>query len=210
MSSNHTSCCICTKTVSFPGIGKHLFSKTHRDDLKNALFKRKSLILSHIDKAKPVSIFFKSASKCFNICYPCKYLGNSMNDHICKKEEENRKIIKEILTTMTEPIMREGEEKTVDLVIEAKPGELATLNLKVKRLQATIDRLQPVANTALDTEDALSDMLEELKEKDFESFKNRMIKIKSKSYEVFSKMYKQLGGEEGKEGEFDEVDEVEV
>jgi hypothetical protein len=133
-----------------------------------------------------------------------------MNDHICKKEEENRKIIKEILTTMTEPIMREGEEKTVDLVIEAKPGELATLNLKVKRLQATIDRLQPVANTALDTEDALSDMLEELKEKDFESFKNRMIKIKSKSYEVFSKMYKQLGGEEGKEGEFDEVDEVEV
>jgi hypothetical protein len=133
-----------------------------------------------------------------------------MNDHICKKEEENRKIIKEILTTMTEPIMREGEEKTIDLVIEAKPGELATLNLKVKRLQATIDRLQTVANTALDTEDALSDMLEELKEKDFESFKNRMIKIKSNSYEVFSKMYKQLGGEEGKEGEFDEVDQEEV
>ena len=203
MSSNHTSCCICTKTVSFPGIGKHLFSKTHRDDLKNALFKRKSLILSHIDKAKPVSIFFKSASKCFNICYPCKYLGNSMNDHICKKEEENRKIIKEILTTMTEPIMREGEDNTVDLVIEAKPGELATLNLKVKRLQT-------IADIVIDMEDILSDMLEELKEKDFESFKSRMIKIKSNSYEVFSKMYKQLGGEEGKEGEFDEVDEVEV
>jgi len=124
-----------------------------------------------------------------------------MNDHICKKEEENRKIIKELLNSMTEPIMREGEENTVDLVIEAKPGELATLNLKVKRLQTIADRV-------IDMEDILSDMLEELKEKDFESFKNRMIKIKSNSYEVFSKMYKQLGGEEGKEWEFDEVDEV--
>lgn len=203
MSSNPTSCCICTKSVSFQGINKHLFSKTHRDDLKNALFKRKNLILSHIDKAKPVSIFFKSPSKCFNICYPCKYLGNTMNDHICKHEAENRKIIKELLNSMTEPIMREGEDNTVDLVIEAKPGELATLKLTIKRLQL-------IADTALDTEDILSDMLEELKENDFESFKNRMIKIKSSNYKVFSKMYKQLGGEEGKEGEFDEVDQDEV
>jgi predicted nucleic acid-binding OB-fold protein len=126
-----------------------------------------------------------------------------MNDHICKHEAENRKIIKELLNSMTEPIMREGEDNTVDLVIEAKPGELATLNLKVKRLQT-------IADIVIDMEDILSDMLEELKEKDFESFKSRMIKIKSNSYEVFSKMYKQLGGEEGKEGEFDEVDQEEV
>jgi hypothetical protein len=126
-----------------------------------------------------------------------------MNDHICKHEAENRKIIKELLNSMTEPIMREGEDNTVDLVIEAKPGELATLKLTIKRLQL-------IADTALDTEDILSDMLEELKENDFESFKNRMIKIKSSNYKVFSKMYKQLGGEEGKEGEFDEVDQDEV
>ena len=210
MSSNPTSCCICTKKVSFQGINKHFFSKTHRDDLKNALFKRKALILSQIDKAKPISIFFKSQSKCFNICYPCKYLGNTMNDHTCKKEEENRKIIKEILNSMTEPIMREGEEKTIDLVIEAKPGELATLNMKVKRLQGTVDRLQAVADRALDLQDILSAMLEELKENDFESFKSRMIKIKRDNPEIFSKMYKELGGEEGKEDEFDEVDQEEV
>jgi hypothetical protein len=123
-----------------------------------------------------------------------------MNDHICKHEAENRKIIKEILTDMTEPIVKEGE--TVDLVIEAKPGELTILNMRVKRLQLIADRV-------IDMEDILSDMLEELKENDFESFKSRMIKIKSSSYEVFSKMYKQLGGEEGKEGEFDEVDQTE-
>jgi len=169
---------------------KHCFSKTHTDDIKNALFKIKPTILLYIDKDKPISIYFKSPSKRYNICYPCKYLGSSMKPHVCDKGAENRKIIKEILTNMTEPIKKEKEEDE---------GEEEETKSKKE-----FERVSAIAERVFDMEDALYGFLSELQESDFDSFKYKMIKLKRDFPKAFEAMYKQLGGEEGEEGFYDE------
>ena len=191
---NHTKCPICTKDVSFPGLNKHLFSAAHADDLKNALFKRKATIITFA-KIKPVSICFKSQSKNYYLCYPCKHLSTTLKPHDCSKAEENLKIIKELLNKMTEPTVKEEDE-----FISTK---------EVDALKKRVDHLQSIADRALDAEDALSDILSKIKDQDFESFKSHMTNIKLSYPELFQKVYSSLGGEEGREDEF-EVSEGEV
>ena len=184
---NHTSCCICTKSVSFQNIHKHIFSRAHEDNIKNALFKIKPSILLYIDKDKPISIYFKSPSKRYNICYPCKYLGSTMKPHVCDKGAENRKIIKEILTNMTELIKKDEVEVVEDSTSKKE-----------------FERVSAIAERVFDMEDALYGILSKLQESDFDSFKNEMITLKRDYPKAFEAMYKQLGGEEGEEGFYDE------
>lgn len=186
---NHTKCPICTKNVSYQNMHKHLFSVAHEDDLKNALFKRKATIITFA-KTKPVSICFKSQSKNYYLCYPCKHLSTTLKPHDCSKAEENLKIIKELLNKMTEPTVKEEDE-----FISTK---------EVDSLKKRVDQLQDIADRALDAEDALSDILSEIQKDNFDSFKAHMTNIKSSYPVLFEKLYKSLGGEEGREDEFEE------
>ena len=194
---NHTKCFICTKDVSYQNMHKHLFSAAHSDDIKNALFKSKTYILS-LSKPQPILINFKTKSKSFYLCYPCKHLNTALKPHNCNKTEENFKIIKDILNNMTEPTVKEDVKETVST------EEVDVLKKKVNQLQSIADR-------ALDTEDALTDILSTIRDQNFESFKSHMTHIKSSYPDVFNKVYTSLGGEEGQEDEFDEeLDEGEV
>jgi len=204
MSSDKVGCIICSRIISWPAFYKHIFSCAHKNDIKNALFRSKTTIMRDIDKDKPVSLYFKNASKRYNICFPCRTMKKTLyNDtpkaHICDKGAENRKIIKELLTSMTEPVREE-------VVEEVSSEEVILLRETVKKLEGDAKKAKKLDHRALDMKDALSSVMSDLREKDFELFKDKMVEMKREYSLAFEVIYKELGGVEGHESEFNEED----
>jgi len=204
-----TACVICTKPkdYSYASIHKHHFSNAHANDIKNALFTRKTLILSNIQNEKPISIYFKSPNKCFYICIPCSYLKpttyrDGPKEHNCGNSAKNRELIKDILTNMTERIKKEGEE----VVEEVSSEEVILLRETVKKLEEDTKKAKKIDHRALDMKDALFSVMSDLREKDFELFKDKMTEMKREYSLAFEVIYKELGGVEGHESEFNEED----
>ena len=204
--SDTTACPICAKTVSYAGINKHCFSNAHANDIKNALFTRKTLILSNIENEKPVSIYFKSPNKCYYLCIPCSYLKpttylDGPKEHKCCNSVKNKELIKDILTNMTERIKKEGEE----VVEEVSSEEVILLRETVKKLEEDSKKAKKIDHRALDMKDALFSVMSDLREKDFELFKDKMVEMKREYSLAFEVIYKELGGKEGHEDEFEET-----
>jgi len=208
--------------VSYQGINKHYFSASHHNDLCNALFKRKTMILewiSEYEKGKKagasfVPIYFKSPSKCYTICYPCKYLGPNIKEHKCNKMGDNCKKIKDILTNMTEAITAPFPPSPCSSTPSSTPSTPRSGDDEVTALKKRIDILEKreatnkkIIDRAMDTQEVLWSILSEKQTLDFESFTKYMTSMKKDYPEVFAVMYRDLGGEEGKEDEYDEVEE---
>ena len=205
MASHPTSCLICSKSVSYQGLDKHLFSKTHSQDIINALFKRKKVILEWISeyekgnkKTSPfVPIYFKSPAKCFRICYPCKHLAPDMKEHICNKKGENAEIIKNILTTQ-EPVIEDQKEVSIqtDPIVlgDGNNDEVLRLRKQLEALKNKEKVNQDKIDSAFQLDDALYAILSHLQDNNFDSFKDCLRVLNDGYNEVYEKQQNNLGG----------------
>jgi hypothetical protein len=189
--SNLTTCHICNKNVSWPCKNKHHFSKNHKEDIVNALIKKKSAFVIWIDNVEKnirqviPSISFNHRN--YKICFACKKIVPTSNDYItcpCKKTSENAKIIKSMLGDITELPITQSEQPTNSEEVEKLKKENISLNRRIKAQESRIESLEECEEGY----DALYSILTQYKESNIEVF-NDMKKVLKHCY---SKIYEKV------------------
>jgi hypothetical protein len=191
--SNHTQCYICNEKVSFPCKNKHLFSKTHINDVHDAIIKRKDVFVtwigqveSNIKKPTPV-IRFKGRP--YNICLMCKKISSDSPSYIncpCGKTKENAQAIKDILGSPDTPLTQ--TESNPELQEENK-----RLKQEIEKLKAQKKELQSQLGDAQEPYDCLYHILSHYQENDSGMFNTTMALIKGDCYSnTYSKIKEEL------------------
>jgi hypothetical protein len=176
------SCIICSQKTSYAGKLKHLFSCAHKQDFYNGVLRSKEKFKEWLTSTKkPVMPSVILKSKAYKVCFPCKSVVPSIGVYVrCPKGcdgVENAKVIKDILETkvfkenpayQTSRDTQATQEKATDT---GPSGEVA-------KLRKQIDLDKRIVEKAMNVDDALTAVLERLKEKDMEAYKEAMEALK--------------------------------
>jgi len=81
--------------------------------------------------------------------------------------------------------------------------DIPALKKKIEVLEKKEALNKKLVDRAFDIQDILLSILTDKQNKDFDSFKECMCTMKKNYPEVFEVMYRDLGGDQGKEDEFD-------
>jgi hypothetical protein len=208
MSCQTTACPICDKTVSYAGKNKHLFSKTHCQDIQDAIVRRKKefmIWIAHTEgklTQRIPSIEFNQHR--YKICFPCKKITETNSSYVvcpCKKHLENAQAIKTMLGVAGDPPVGVVEAApAVAPAIKASPEsgdevaalkkELAMLNKKYKQLQEYSDGLE----AGQEMFDACATAIGNVNGYDVDTYDVFMKELKKVNTKAFNKIKDSLNG----------------
>ena len=198
--SNHTTCPICDEKVSFPCKNKHLFSKTHINDVHDAIIKRKDVFVTWIGEVensitKPTPVI-RFKGRPYNICLVCKKISVESKSYVncsCGKTSENAQAIKDILASANTPLTQ--TESNPELQEENKRLKEEIEKLKAANLKLTAQQreLESQLEAAQEPYDCLYHILSHYEEKDTEMLNAIVALIKGDCYsKTYSKIKEQL------------------
>lgn len=207
MSAQTTACPICDKTVSYAGKNKHLFSKTHCQDIQDAIIRRKKefmIWIAHTEgklTQRIPSIEFNQHR--YKICFPCKKITETNSSYVvcpCKKHLENAQAIKTMLGVAGDPPVGAVEAAPAPAAtpapsesgdeVAALKKELAKLNMKYKQLQDYSDGLEK----GQEMFDACASALANINGYDVDTYDVFMKELNKVNRAAYNKVKDTLGG----------------
>jgi len=133
---NHTTCPLCSKSVSWPGLSTHFFSAKHVDEFVIPALKKEKAAhrvwrASTTKSANPI-IYHGQEEKGLHICFGCKAVKQYLPSHHlsdCKHAAEHIDTLKKLLGDETQ------EEAEAAVYVSVLKKEIAALKKKVKEIE---------------------------------------------------------------------------
>lgn len=142
--ADRTTCPICSKSVAYSGLPKHIFSEEHKRDLMVGLKKRSKYLVPDL-KAHPEYLpFIKCKDTRLHLCYGCKKCYRteaSFKTHTCAKMAEGLKHVNDILA-MPEFTVEPPEAKAPPLPPQATQAEVVKLQKQLDTVKSQFKVLE--------------------------------------------------------------------
>ena len=159
------SCFLCSKSMTYAGKIKHLFSKTHLPQIHAGIQKRREALelwislydqgkKSALDLLPPISLTAKAGSS-YLVCIPCKHIGPVIKGHECNQMKENVEYYKKVLK---QPVIK-ATTASIEIQTDGVPGVSAAY-LGVPSDPKQIERLKKEIELLKKDNDLLNDKCE--------------------------------------------------
>jgi len=201
------SCFLCSKSITYAGKKKHLFSKSHLPQIHSGMVKRKAALdlwIADFEQGKKslldhIPIIPLSNSKSYIVCIPCKHIGEAVKGHQCSLEamKENVEYYKKVLNQPVIKATRASIETQTDgvpgggLGVPSDPKEIERLKRELANSEednlTLMAQNQEIYDRSQKSEalyKALTYALDYVKEQDPEIFDSIMSNIKEEYAEV--------------------------